>query len=147
MRARFELCWNRDGKEHRRAKLGALRSGVLIPVILFLGACHNAQPRDDQSITLEVQASLYQNATLKKRDISIITHAGVVVLIGQVNSEDEKASAERCATAVTGVKQVTNQLVVVGASSTPAPPVQGAPAPARPKRQGQHSGPVHNVGS
>jgi hypothetical protein len=136
MQARFELYCNPGGKEHPRGKRGALRAGVLIPIILLLGACQKAQPRDDQSITNEVQASLYQNATLKKRDISIITHAGVVVLIGQVNSEDEKASAERCAAAVTGVKQVTNQLVVVGASPKPAPPVQSVPAPARSKEQG-----------
>jgi len=133
---RFELYRNRSGKEHPGVEPGAFRAGVLISVLL-LGACQKAQPRDDQSITKEVQASLYQNATLKKRDISIITHGGVVVLIGQVNSEDEKVSAERCASGVTGVKQVTNQLVVVGASPKPAPPGQSPPA----RSKGQGAGP------
>jgi len=70
-----------------------LRVGVLVCAILYMGECRPAQPPDDKTIVEEIQVSLYQDATLKTRDISVIAHDGVVVLIGQVSSEDEKASA------------------------------------------------------
>jgi BON domain len=131
----FELAIKRlsGGKNRIMATGRILTVGALISAILSVVACHHTQPRDDQSIVEEVQVSLYQDATLKTRDISVIAQHGVVVLIGQVSSESEKAAAERLAAAVRGVKQVINQLAVVGAAPVRVPPGPQAPAPDRSK--------------
>jgi len=109
----------------------ALTAEILIPAVLSLGACNQAGPRDDKTITEEIQSKLYQDATLKTRDISVIAQNGVVILSGQVNSEKERAAAEHLAAAVEGVKQVINQLVVVGPCPVGAPT---APQPAAPEQ-------------
>jgi len=116
--------------DHRMRTPNVLAAGILISAALFSGACNRTQPQDDKTITKEIQAKLYHDATLKTRDISIIAQNGVVVLSGQVNSEDERASAEHVAAAVGGVKQVINQLAVVGPSPATIPPQQAA----RPQR-------------
>ena len=108
-----------------------LAAGILMSAAFSLGACNRARPQDDKTITREIQAKLYHDAILKTRDISIIAQSGVVVLSGQVSSEDERASAERLAAAVGGVKQVINQLAVVGRSPAATPP---APKTAHPER-------------
>jgi len=118
------------------AKREFLRVSVLAFATLYGCACHRTQPRDDGSITKQIQVTLYQDATLKRRDISVVVQGGVVVLIGQVSSENEKVSAERLAASAEGVKQVVNQLVVVGDSSRPVAPEQEAPAPVRSKGPG-----------
>ena len=107
-----------------------LAAGMLTSAVLSLVACSRARPQDDKTITEEIQSKLYRDTILKTRDISIIAQNGVVVLSGQVNSEDEKSSAERFAAAVGGVKQVINQLVVVGPSPGAMPTAaQEAAAP------------------
>jgi osmotically-inducible protein OsmY len=110
-----------------------LGASILICAVLSLGACNRAQRQDDKTITREIQAELYRDVTLKTRDISIIAQDGVVVLSGQVNSEDERAAAEHLAARVAGVKQVTNQLAVVGPSPIARPSTQEAAGPERPK--------------
>ena len=100
-----------------------LAMGVLISSILAIRACHDARLPDDKDLVKQIQATLYQSATLRQRDISVIAHDGVVVLIGQVSSKDEKTSAERLASTVDGVKQVINQLVVVEGSPRTAFPL------------------------
>jgi len=118
--------------DHMTAR-NVLGAGFLISAALLLGACNRAQPPDDKVITGEIQAKLYQDAALRKRDISIIAQNGFVVLSGQVNSEDERAAAERLATATSGVKQVLNQLVVVGPPPVAKPTGQKPPPPEKPK--------------
>jgi len=101
-----------------------IATGILMPAVLSPSACHRARPRDDRTITREIQAKLYQDTTLKTRDISIIAQNGVVTLSGQVSSESERASAEHLAAAEPGVKQVIDELAVVAPSpaSTASPP-------------------------
>ncbi|HXJ92726.1 MAG TPA: BON domain-containing protein [Terriglobia bacterium] len=116
----------------------ALAASVLMAVTLAPGACQRAQPRDDKTITLEIQATLYHDPTLKKRDISVIAQNGVVTLSGQVNSEGERTSAENVASRTAGVKQVINQLVVVGPSPPAAPAGQQGNPPQPAKQAGAH---------
>jgi len=115
---------------------GVLASAILISATLFPGGCNRAHPPDDKTITKEIQAKLYHDTRLKTRDISIIAQKGVVVLSGQVNSEDERASAERLAAGAAGVKQVTNELVIVGPKPVAQPTTQQAPGTERSKEAG-----------
>jgi hypothetical protein len=116
----------------------ALAASILLFVALLPVACKRSQPRDDKTITREIQAALYHNATLKTRDISVIAQNGVVTLSGQVNSEGEKTSAENIVSSTVGVKQVINQLVVVGPSPPAAPATQQSSPPRQSKQAGAH---------
>ena len=120
-------------QDHRMRRRSVLAVGILISVAFSQGACNRTRPQDDKATTREIQARLYHDATLKTRDISIIAQNGLVVLSGQVNSEDEKASAEHLAAAVGGVKQVINQLAVIRPSAAATPPAQQAAGPQRSK--------------
>lgn len=116
-------------KSHLRI-VGAIAVGALV-----LAGCSTLgifQP-DDKAITAEVQAKLFQDPTLKTRDIRVVSEKGVVVLTGAVATDLEKSAAERMVSQVSGVKQVIDQLTVSGSSgSTPAPQEMAAlpPAPA-----------------
>jgi len=99
---------------------------VLISSTLLLGACRRNAAPDDKALAHEIQARLYRDPILRTRDISVIVQHGVVTLPGQVQTEEESARAARVASGTEGVKQVINQLVIVGAS--PAVPVEPAPA-------------------
>lgn len=89
---------------------------------LLFGACNfqSLSGPDDKTIVAEVQSKLFQDPVLKIRDIRVVSEKGVVVLSGAVNSDSEKAAAERAANEARGVKQVINQLTVS------APTAQGA---------------------
>lgn len=112
---------------------------ILISLALPLTAC--SRNPDDKVITGEIQARLYRDATLKRRDISIIAQQGVVILSGQVQTEEERTKAATLANEVRGVKQVINQLVVVSPAPAeqPAAPEMPVPAVQPPKSQ---SGPA-----
>ncbi len=117
--------FNAGGELNIRTRT-AFISCVFLAAALVPGACNRRGPADDKAITEDIQSKLYQDSTLKTRDISVISQNGVVVLVGQVNSDDEKAAAEHLAAAVDGVKQVISQLAVVG---TPGALPQRAKAP------------------
>ncbi len=107
----------------REARL--LSSGLLVVALAFFSACSRMSPSDDAAITREIQARLYQDQTLKTRDISIIAQGGTIVLTGQVETAEEKTVAEQLARQVSGVKKVVNELAIVG-----VPPKTGALRPA-----------------
>lgn len=117
--------------------------------ILFVSAC-NVQSLigpDDKAIISEIQSKLFQDSVLKTRDIRVNSDKGIVVLTGTVNTDLEKAGAERLASQASGVKRVENQLTVSSSTTAqaatpaaavpvtePAPPIQPAPsAPERPR--------------
>ncbi len=118
-----------------------LTSSILLSAVLFLGACNRRGTTDDKAITERIQSKLYRDSTLKTRDISVISQNGVVVLSGQVNSGDEKAAAEHLATAEGGVKQVINQLAVVGTSAAVPEPSKG-PAASGPPASADQAAPI-----
>lgn len=99
---------------------------------------------DDKAIVSDIQAKLFQDSVLKTRDIRVSSSRGVVELTGTVQTDLEKAAAERLASQASGVKKVDDQLTVstptVAEATPPEEPPRVTeperierPAPARPK--------------
>ena len=118
-----------------------LRVGIILMAgaLLFAG-CNilklGSSP-DDKAITTQIQAKLFDDSVLKMRDIHVTSDKGTVTLTGTVNTDLEKAAAERVAGRADGVKSVVNQLVVpsvpVADQSAVAQPAESAkPATMRP---------------
>jgi hypothetical protein len=100
------------------------RVGVLLCAISMLLAIRVSpaagQQPDDQTITSNIQAKLFQDSVLKTRDIHVKTESGVVTLSGTVHTDLEKSAVERIASTEPGVKQVVDSLAL-GDESKPAP--------------------------
>jgi hypothetical protein len=91
---------------------------------------------DDTAITTQIQARLFDDSVLKMRDIHVSSDKGAVTLTGTVNTELEKAAAERLAGHAEGVKSIVNQLVVsspLTAEQSRAPQPTESAKPATPK--------------
>jgi hyperosmotically inducible protein len=67
---------------------------------------------DDKVIVSKVKADLIADPGVAGHEVTVDSHDGVVLLGGFVDSAEQKAQAERVATAVGGVKSVDNQLTV-----------------------------------
>lgn len=67
---------------------------------------------DDAAITARVKIGLINEKNVKARDIDVDTVAGVVVLSGYVDSQQEVDRAGRIARSVSGVVRVENELRV-----------------------------------
>jgi hyperosmotically inducible protein len=67
---------------------------------------------DDATVTTKVKSALLRDDAVKSFEIKVETFKGVVQLSGFVDTADEKAAAEKDATAVSGVKDVKNSLTV-----------------------------------
>lgn len=114
----------------RTPALMALVAGVLV-----LGGCNNGSfgGRDDKAIIQDIQAKLYQDPTLKSRDIHVDAQKGVVVLTGSVASDQERASAEQIAKTASGVKQVMDEIQLAPAlADVPVAPANADMAQAEP---------------
>lgn len=72
----------------------------------------SAQSWDDTEITAKVKAEFLGEPGLKSLQISVDTLKGVVTLTGTVDSKANSDKARARAMAISGVKDVTNQLVV-----------------------------------
>jgi hypothetical protein len=106
---------------------------LLVGLALAASGCNlltSLQGPDDKAITSAIQAKMFQDPVLKARDIRVVSQKGVVVLEGTVESDQEKAVAERLANEAKGVKQVINQLSVVPTAPAAAPAPARAEAPA-----------------
>ncbi|NTV70267.1 MAG: BON domain-containing protein [Azonexaceae bacterium] len=75
----------------------------------------NAQSWDDTEITARVKAEFLGEPGLKSMQISVGTSKGVVTLTGTVDSKANSDKAKARAMAISGVRDVTNQLVVASA--------------------------------
>lgn len=71
-----------------------------------------AQVSSDVTITAKVNAALVADDKLKATQINVDTREGQVTLTGQAPDAQARARATTLASAVDGVKQVNNQLVV-----------------------------------
>jgi hypothetical protein len=116
------------------------RRTLVVPMglALFLGACSlsNKGP-DDLAIKSGIQSKLFEDATLKNRDIHVDSAKGAVTLTGTVGSDTEKLAVEGLTRQVPGVTQVVNQLAVSAPPPTAAPPAETAasnPPPEKPKK-------------
>lgn len=67
---------------------------------------------DDTEITTKVKAAIFAEPGLKTLQISVDTVKGVVTLSGSVASAPNSDKAKALASAVSGVKEVNNQLAI-----------------------------------
>ena len=67
---------------------------------------------DDATITTKVKSALLGDEAVKSFEIKVETFKGVVQLAGFVDTADQKAAAEKDASAVAGVKDVKDNLAV-----------------------------------
>ena len=67
---------------------------------------------DDTTITTKVKASLLDDSAVKSFQISVQTVKGVVQLSGFVDTSDERSAADHDASAVSGVRDVKNDIIV-----------------------------------
>jgi hyperosmotically inducible protein len=104
---------NRGGPRRALVLLVAALVGVVAVASLPAQAQKSAgESLDDSTINATVKAELIANASTKARQINVETYKSVVQLSGFVESETEKADAERIASAVGGVREVRNSIVV-----------------------------------
>jgi len=90
----------------------------IVLVTAFMG-CASTQKRegtgeylDDSAITTKVKAAIFNEPTLKVFQINVETFKGDVQLSGFVDSSQSVSKAGEVARGVTGVKSVTNNLIV-----------------------------------
>jgi len=67
---------------------------------------------DDKVIVTKVKADLIADPVVAGHEVTVEAHDGVVLLGGFVDSSDQKAQAERIASAVGGVKSVRNEIAI-----------------------------------
>jgi len=67
---------------------------------------------DDATITTVVKARFFEDKQVAGSSISVETLNGTVMLSGFAKSANERATAERIARGVNGVRSVTNQIAV-----------------------------------
>jgi osmotically-inducible protein OsmY len=65
---------------------------------------------DDSVITTKVKSAIFNEPGLKSSEINVETFKGTVQLSGFVSSRDDINDAVRVASAVAGVKSVTNEM-------------------------------------
>lgn len=67
---------------------------------------------DDAAITTSVKSKFVENKAVDATSIHVETLQGEVMLSGFAKNADEKASAERLAREVKGVKRVKNEIAI-----------------------------------
>jgi len=67
---------------------------------------------DDATITTKVKNALLADGAVKSTEVSVQTVKRVVQLSGFVDTSDQKSAAEKDASAVAGVKDVIDNLIV-----------------------------------
>jgi hyperosmotically inducible protein len=67
---------------------------------------------DDTAITTKVKSSLLGDKAVKSFEIKVETVKGVVQLSGFVDNSDQRSAAGKDAAAVSGVRDVENNLIV-----------------------------------
>lgn len=72
---------------------------------------------DDGTITTSVKAALLDNKNTHSTKINVESYKGVVQLSGFVATQAEKAEAGRVAKGIDGVKQLRNDISIMGATS------------------------------
>jgi osmotically-inducible protein OsmY len=96
-----------------------VRSLLVLLVMAVIAGCAASRTQestgeyfDDSTITAKVKAAILQDPDLKVLQINVETFKGVVQLSGFVNSPQAVSRAVAVARGVSGVKAVTNNLLV-----------------------------------
>jgi len=95
------------------------RGIVLATAVGIMSACAVAREQstagqyiDDSVVTTQVKAKFAESKAVNATSINVETLKGTVQLSGFAKSETEKEQAEKIAKAVSGVKEVENDIVV-----------------------------------
>ncbi len=114
-------------------------AGLTTAIVLTLSIGCSRQAVSDDSLANDIKGKLYSDATTKAANINVAVKDGVVTLSGDVPSSDVELEAMKVVNGTAGVKSVTDQLQVNGATAAaqppaanPAPPT-GSPYPAQPQ--------------
>jgi len=105
---------------------------TLIVIVAAVAMVASAQQRsvgqviDDATLTTEIKAKLTADTLSNLTKIGVNTRDGVVTLTGDVDSLERKARAVQIASSVKGVRQVVDNVQVLG-PTTPPPPAASAP--------------------
>lgn len=96
---------------------------------LLLSGC-KSNPPDDATVTRNVQSSLSTDSALNGLGIQASAQGGVVTLSGNVQNDAQRTLAARDASAIAGVRQVVNNVMLTPVAAPPeaAQAVTAAPA-------------------
>ncbi len=110
-------------------------SAALLAGIMVLGTACSKAP-DDNQVTSQIQSKLNEDSGLQGKQIGVQTSGGVVTLSGTVDNDAQRTAASRYASAIPGVKQIVNNLVVGQPASIPdqAQSAQAPPPPPEPEK-------------
>ncbi len=106
---------------------------TLIVIAAAVAMVASAQQRsmgqviDDTTITTEIKAKLTADTLSNLTKIGVNTRDGVVTLIGDVDSLERKARAVQIASSIRGVRQVVDNVQVLGGPAAPPPPTASLP--------------------
>ncbi len=115
-----------------KARVSLYLSAVLCIAVVGLSLGCNKAPNDSQ-ITSQVQSRFSQDSGLQGKQLAVQSADGVVTLSGTVDNQIERDAAARQAAAVSGVREVVNNLQVASAASASAPVDEAAQAPPAPE--------------
>jgi len=98
-------------------------AALALPALAFIAGCKStpasgsasesaAEYQSDASVTARVKTALLADPGLKSLALSVSTYRGVVVLSGNVNSEEQIQQAITVTRRVSGVQSVNNDLHV-----------------------------------
>jgi len=90
-----------------------------LALLVALAACRSPvapvpEPPGDQALGASVRSALIRRSDLDALKIDVEANEGIVTLHGVVQSDQQRAQAERITTSVGGVKAVRNRLTVNG---------------------------------
>ena len=87
---------------------------LLVILVLAVGVCAAEKHFTDDQLYDLVRRKLADDVVVKGGAMEVEVKDGVVTLRGKVEYEQQKLKAEKVARKVPGVKQVNNELIVVG---------------------------------
>jgi hyperosmotically inducible periplasmic protein len=106
---------------------------ILSVIVTAVAMVASAQQRsvgqviDDATLTTEIKAKLTADTLSNLTKIGVNTREGVVTLTGDVDSLERKARAVQIASSVRGVRQVVDNVQVLGGPAAPPPPMSSVP--------------------
>jgi hyperosmotically inducible periplasmic protein len=93
----------------------SLAACLLVAAPLFTGCATErtaGQTVDDASITAKVKSQLLADPQVSGLNVNVTSYEGQVQLSGYVDSTEQRTKAEQIAKNVSGVKSVSNDLIV-----------------------------------